>query len=219
MTSDIPKANRSLSISNSDRRFLSILALTYFVFWSLLAFSPYNRFDWFLENLLVFLAVGLFALFYRRYPLSKVSYFLIFLFFCLHSVGSHYTYALTPIGDMASDFLGLERNHFDRFVHFCFGLLFFGPIVDFLERYLIPGRKAWQAFLSIILVSALSGFYELIEWLAAVVLEPEDALAFLGTQGDVFDGQKDSGLAFLGSVVAFGFWCLTQARPLRPRPR
>jgi len=182
-------------------RFLAVIALVYAIFWVGLAFDPFDRFDWFLENLLVFFGWGVIAATYRRFPLSRASYGLIAVLLALHAVGAHYTYSLTPLGDLVRDLLGQERNHYDRFVHFAFGLLFIYPFMDLLERYVIPRQDVWRAIFAVSLILALSGLYELIEWAAAMILDPEAGLAFLGSQGDVFDGQKDAGLAFIGSLI------------------
>ena len=164
------------------------------------------------ENILVFFAWAALAASYRRYSLARVSYCLIAFFLALHAVGAHYTYSLTPIGDLVRDFLGQERNHYDRFVHFAFGLLLVYPCIDFLERYVLAGKRAWCAFFAVCLILAFSGLYEIIEWAAAVILDPEAGIAFLGSQGDVFDGQKDAALAFLGSLIGLAAALLIFAR-------
>jgi putative membrane protein len=198
--------------ARGDSRFLAIMAMAYGIFWVALAFDPTDRVDWLLENLLVFLGWSLIAATFRRLPLSRISYVMITVFLALHAVGAHYTYSLMPLGDLARDLLGQERNHYDRFVHFAFGLLFIYPFMDLLHRYVMPSQRVWRAIFAISLVLALSSLYELIEWAAAVVLEPEAALAFLGSQGDVFDGQKDAGLAFVGGLIGLAVTVLTEAR-------
>jgi putative membrane protein len=195
-----------------DGRFLAVIAMVYAIFWVGLAVNPFDRFDWFLENLLVFLGWGVIAATYRRFPLSRASYGLIAVFLALHAVGAHYTYSLTPLGDLVRDLLGQERNHYDRFVHFAFGLLFIYPFMDLLERYVIRRQRVWRAILAVSLILALSGLYELIEWAAAMILDPGAALAFLGSQGDVFDGQKDAGLAFIGSLIGLAVAALVETR-------
>ena len=209
-TTELNAAERRRVQGNS--RFLAVIAMVYAIFWVGLAFDPFDRFDWFLENLLVFLGWGLIAATYRHFPLSRISYVMIAVFLALHAVGAHYTYSLNPLGDLVRDLLGQERNHYDRFVHFAFGLLFIYPFMDLLQRYVMPSQRVWRAIFAISLVLALSGLYELIEWAAAVVLEPEAALAFLGSQGDVFDGQRDAGLAFVGGLIGLAVAALIEAR-------
>ena len=178
------------------------LAMSYGAVWLWAAVAPAVRFDWFLENLLIWTMVALMIAIYRRFPLSDVSYVLITLFLALHTVGAHYTYAGTPVGYWLQDMLGLERNHYDRVIHFLFGLLMFFPLWEVVARA-AQARGRWAAWLTLAIVVSLSALYGIIEWLVAIIVQPDAAIAFLGTQGDVFDAQKDSGLAILGAVIAF----------------
>ncbi len=114
---------------SSHNRYLFILAAIFALVLSASAIEPYDRRDWLLENALVFLFVVLFLLTYKRFPLSRISITLIFLFLCLHELGAHYTYAKVPynewtqaiFGVSLNSVLGWERNHFDRLVHFSYG--------------------------------------------------------------------------------------------------
>jgi len=196
----------------ASRRFLLRLAFVYGLFWLALAFSPNHRVDWLVENLLVFAGVALIAGTYRSLPLSRASYLLLAVFLALHAVGAHYTYSETPFGDQLQSSLGLGRNHYDRLVHFSFGLLMTYPFFDLVQRHARPAAPAWAYLFAFLAILACSGVYEIIEWLAALVLDPEDALAFLGTQGDVFDAQKDAGLALLGSLIALAVTVGARAR-------
>ena len=182
-------------------RLLQGLALGYALWWLALAIAPYNRFDWFLENLLVFLFVALLAATYRRFPLSDLSYLLIAVFLALHAVGAHYTYSKAPVGGWMGDLLGWERNHYDRAVHFLIGLLCAYPLRETVMR--AGAVTGWRAgLLAFAVVMAFSSGYEMLEWGAAMLLDPEAGMAFLGTQGDVFDAQKDTALATLGAIIA-----------------
>ena len=169
--------------------------------WILAAIEPLYPRDWLLENLLVFIWCGLLAATYRRFQFSNRSYGLFTLFLTLHLIGSHYTYAEAPIGFWIQDWLDLERNHYDRIVHFSFGLLLVWPMREILLRKAGVAR-AWSYFLAVNCVLAFSAVYEVIEGIAATVVEPELGMAFLGTQGDVWDAQKDAALAFVGAVIA-----------------
>ena len=182
-------------------RLLQGLAAAYALWWLALAVAPHDRFDWLLENLLVFVFVGLLAASYRRFPLSNLSYLLIAVFLALHAVGAHYTYSKAPVGWWMTEQLGWERNHYDRVVHFLFGLLCAYPLRETVIRGC--GVAGWRAgFLAFAVVLAFSSGYEMLEWGVAMVLSPEEGMAFLGTQGDVFDAQKDTTLATLGSALA-----------------
>jgi len=182
-------------------RLLQRLTALFVIVWLVGAIAPVNRFDWFLENILVFVAVGLLGYFYRTRPLSDLSYTLIALFLMLHTIGSHYTYAMAPPGFWLQDALTLERNHFDRIIHFSFGVLGFYPIREVLFRYVGTGLHL-SAFVAFTIIATSSVVYEIIEWIVAVLVSPEAAMAYLGTQGDAFDAQKDSALAIAG--VFFG---------------
>jgi len=169
--------------------------------WIVTAIEPFNRRDWFLENLLVFFYGGLLLVTYSRFRFSVRSYLLFTVFMSLHLAGAHYTYSEVPFGFWLQEALGLGRNHYDRLVHFSFGLLLAYPLREWLLR--VTGiRRGWSYFMTVALVLAFSGFYEVMEGLVAMIVSPELGMAYLGTQGDVWDSQKDTFLAFSGAVVA-----------------
>jgi putative membrane protein len=183
-----------------ENRLLQFLLGCYLVLWVFMAIEPLHPDDWLLENLLVFLFVPLLTLTYRRFPLSDLSYLLIALFMALHSVGAHYTYAEVPFGFWLQDQFDLSRNHFDRLVHFSFGLLLAYPIREVFLR-VAHTRGFWAYYLPLDVTLAFSGLYEIIEWFAASLTNPELGVAYLGTQGDQWDAQKDMGLAAFGALV------------------
>jgi putative membrane protein len=169
--------------------------------WLVTAIAPFNRFDWLLENLLVFIYGALLLLTYCRFPFSNTSYSLFTLFLTLHLVGAHYTYAEMPLGFWLRDAFDLGRNHYDRIVHFAYGLLIAYPFREVLLRA-ARVRPAWSYFLAVTAVLGFSGFYEVLEAGVAMVVSPELGDAYLGTQGDIWDAQRDMGLAFLGAILA-----------------
>lgn len=182
---------------------LRLIVVLLLLIWLWAAIAPLSRSDWLLENLLVLFFAGLLAATWRRFAFSPGAYWLFALFMALHLYGSHYTYAETPLGFWAKDLLGLERNHYDRLVHFAFGLLLACPLRELLQRRAgLAGR--WLDWLSLSVVMAMSAFYEQLEMLAALLVSPELGSAFLGTEGDEWDAQKDAGLAMLGAVLALG---------------
>jgi putative membrane protein len=204
--------NRDIALSAGRRTALPVYLFGgYAVFWAAMAIAPFDRFDWFLENLLVFATVPWLIHMYLRRPLSDASYIFLVLFFCLHTVGSHYTYSEAPIGYWVSDLLDLERNHYDRFVHFSFGLLLCYPMQELIGRAARP-RGNWALVFAVMLVCTFSLAYETMEWIVAAVVSPEAGLAFLGTQGDVFDAQKDSALAALGAIITASAVALLRKR-------
>ncbi|HET6272623.1 MAG TPA: DUF2238 domain-containing protein [Bacteroidota bacterium] len=183
-----------------NNRLLHVLIAVYLVVWVLAAINPLHPDDWLLENVLVFTFVPLLVLTYRRFRLSDLSYLLITVFMILHSVGSHYTYAEVPFGFWLQDAFHLSRNHYDRIVHFSFGLLMAYPIREIFLR-VANARGFWAYYLPLDVTLAFSGLYEIIEWLAAAATNPELGAAYLGTQGDVWDAQKDMGLAAFGALT------------------
>lgn len=188
-------------------RLLHALILWLLVLWAITAIEPFNRRDWFLENLLVFIYVALLAFTYRRFAFSNLSYALFAVFLSLHLVGAHYTYAETPLGLWLQEAFALERNHYDRIVHFSYGLLCAYPFHEILIRA-AGARRSWSCFLAASMILAFSAFYELIEAVVAMLVDPELGAAYLGTQGDQWDAQKDSALAFGGAILtmALTWW-------------
>lgn len=183
-----------------QNRLLQILVTSYSVLWFILAINPVYPSDWMLENLLVVVFVGALVVTYRRFPLSDLSYALIALFMTLHAFGAHYTYAETPLGVWMKDWFELERNHFDRVVHFSFGLLMAYPIREVFLR-VAHTKGFFSYYLPFDVTLAFSGAYEIIEMLVAVVVSPEAGDAYLGTQGDIWDAQKDMAMAASGAVL------------------
>ena len=192
-----------------NRRYPLVL-LVLFMLWSVAwGIWPVDRADWLLENALAALAVGLLVVSYRWFPLSSVSYTLIVVFLCLHTIGAHYTYSLVPydrwtrdaLGVSLNEAMGFQRNHFDRVVHFLFGLLMAYPIRELFLR-IANVRGFWGYYLPLDLTMSFSMLYELIEWAAAIILGGELGQAYLGTQGDIWDAHKDMALATLGAVIS-----------------
>ena len=123
-----------MSRSFRGNRFLQALLVWLTGLWLVTAIEPFNRRDWLLENLLVIVYGILLIATYRRFAFSNLSYGLFGIFLSLHLVGAHYTYSETPLGFWVQDALDLSRNHYDRLVHFCFGLLIGHPFRELLLR-------------------------------------------------------------------------------------
>ncbi|MCK5640083.1 MAG: DUF2238 domain-containing protein [Gammaproteobacteria bacterium] len=181
---------------------LQTMVVWLLVFWLITAINPLNRFDWLLENLLVFSFSILLLASYRRFRFSNTAYTLLTIFMTLHLIGAHYTYAETPFGFWLQQGLDLQRNHYDRIVHFAYGLLLAYPYYELLTRSITRIQVVWACFITINLMLAFSGLYEVIEAIVAMIVSPELGDAYLGTQGDVWDAQWDMGLAFSGAALA-----------------
>jgi putative membrane protein len=186
-----------------------LLGVLFALVFAALAIAPWHRADWALENALVVVFVVVLAATCKRFTLSRVSYTLIFVFLCLHEVGAHYTYAEVPYdqwfqaltGRTFNSLVGWERNNFDRVIHFSYGLLLAYPVREVFCR-VASARGFWAYFLPLDLTMSTSMIYELVEWAAAEVFGGELGMAYLGTQGDVWDAHKDMGLASLGALLA-----------------
>lgn len=196
--------------------------LVFAALWGWLALAPHDRSTWALENALVVL-LGVAALVLRRrVQLTLGASLLLFAFLCLHEVGAHFTYSEVPYdalferltGKSLDALLGWKRNNYDRAVHFAGGLLLTSVLREvsaaLLGIALLPAR-----ILAVTLAMAASLVYELIEWGAAALFGDGTGAAFLGSQGDAWDAQKDMALATLGSLLATGLSVLRMRRAPR----
>lgn len=181
--------------------------------WS--AWRPLFPRDWWLENVLNLPVIAILTAVYRWVPLTRAHWVLIGLFMCLHETGAHYTYAEVPYNDWTrawfgrslNEIFGWERNHFDRFVHFSYGLFIALPIRQLFLR-VVEARGFWSYFLPLDLTLSSSALYELIEWGAAETVGGDLGMAYLGTQGDVWDAHRDMALAGGGALIAILFSAL-----------
>lgn len=196
--------------------------IVWFACW---CWRPEHPLDFALEHILTVLFVALLIATKRAFPLSHLSYTLIFLFLALHIVGAFYTYSLVPYerwsttvmgwagvdGFSLNEALGFERNHFDRLVHFAFGLLLVYPAREVFLR--IAGAKGfWGYYLPFDVVVSFSVLYELLEWAVAMVFAPEIGQSYLGTQGDEWDAHKDMALAGFGALITMAVVALVNLR-------
>ena len=196
------------------------LAAVYVAVWGLAAYQPLDFQAWALEQMGVVLALIVLWRVQVNAPVSRLSLTLIFLFLCAHAIGTHYTYAQVPLAEfMQTHFeisleqsFGWTRNHYDRIVHFLFGLLITLPVVESL-RQRNPLRRPWYYVMPFALVFSVSTLYELGEWLAALVFGGDLGMHFLGIQGDVWDAQKDMALAGAGSALTLSLVALFEKRP------
>ena len=165
------------------------------------AVNPYDRVTWFMEVAPVMIALPLLVMTYRRFPLTPLLYFLIFLHAIILITGGAYTYARVPLGFWFQDLFLFSRNNYDRLGHFFQGLVPALAAREILLRRGYVSNRRMASLLAICVAMAMSAWYELIEWAAAVVLG-QKADDFLGTQGDPWDTQWDMFMCFVGAVVA-----------------
>lgn len=208
---------------SADRWWPALAATIFAVAWLVAAWRPLFPQDWALENLLPLVVAWWLVRRHRRAPLSPFSYLLLLLFGIAHEIGSHYTYSQVPYREWLAPVLDLSstgRNHYDRWVHFSFGLLCYRPLQEVL-RAPAPGSGAVDRLFPLTVIATTSLLYELLEWLAAALFGGELGQAYLGTQGDEWDSHKDSALALLGGVLAMAIaWRFSGGRwPGRSRVR
>ena len=192
--------NKSKKMKNKPDNYPNYLFFIYTAVWILLAIKPIDRFNWFLENIIVFVFIPIIVLIHRKSRLSNTSYTLITIYLTLHAIGAHFTYSETPF---FSSFLGhkFERDHYDRLTHFTFGLLMYYPVREFIRKH-AKIKGLWGYCIPLAVVVSFSAVYELLEWFAALIFAPEHATTFMGMQGDMFDAQKDMLLASTGALIA-----------------
>ncbi|WP_373028404.1 DUF2238 domain-containing protein [Sulfurovum sp.] len=168
--------------------------------WS--AVLPKDPFTWFLEVLPVFIGLFILVLTYKRFPLTPLLYTLILIHMIILMVGGHYTYAEVPLFDWIREIFDHSRNNYDKVGHFAQGFI---PAIlareILIRKNIVQGAKIWLHFIILSIILAFSAFYELVEWWVALAVE-EDAEAFLGTQGYIWDTQSDMGYALFGGLVA-----------------
>jgi putative membrane protein len=198
---------------------LLILLVWYLVVSAWVAYSPADREFWVLASILPGLLVVFLIATHRVLPLSYASYLLTTVFLTLHMIGVRYTYADVPAGQWLDQAFHFDRNHFDRLVHFSFGFLMAYPLEELFR--LLAGLRGWLLYyLPTMTILGLSGLWEIIESWVARVVHPELGLTYLGSQGDVWDAQKDMAAALYGALACMILLLLSRAcrRPRSPRP-
>jgi putative membrane protein len=168
--------------------------------WS--AALPKDPFTWFLEVLPVFIGLFILVLTYKKFPLTPLLYTLILIHMIILMVGGHYTYAEVPLFDWIKEVFDHSRNNYDKVGHFAQGFM---PSLlareILIRKNIVQGTKIWLNYIILSIILAFSAFYELVEWWVALAVG-EDAEAFLGTQGYMWDTQSDMGYALFGGIVA-----------------
>ncbi|GIU20326.1 membrane protein [Shewanella colwelliana] len=174
------------------------------IFFAVLIWSgiePKDSFTWFLEVVPALIALPILFFTRERFPLTSLAYTLILIHAVILMVGGHYTYAEVPLFDWIADWMGSERNNYDKVGHFAQGFIPALLAREVFLRLAVVKPGAWCHFLVCCFALALSAFYELIEWWVAL-MTGEDAEAFLGTQGYVWDTQSDMGMALVGAIAS-----------------
>lgn len=165
-------------------------------------FTPEGRLNWSLEVGPGIAGMVAMAIAFRRFPFSRVVYVCVFLHMLILVYGGFYSYAKAPLGDWAMQAFGFSRNHYDRVGHLALG--FFPALIvrEVLLRVTPIKLGGWLTFLVLSVVLAVGAFWELIEWWAALLLDPAGGDKFLGSQGDIWDAQWDMFLALVGAAIS-----------------
>jgi putative membrane protein len=195
------------------------------VTWAISCLDPPYPQELVLQHIPTVLAIGALIAVEHRQPLSLTSYAAMVAFLCLHLLGARYLYSNVPYDDWGRAWFGLDpsaslgwrRNHYDRLVHFCYGLLLVGVIRDFLQVFLALSRIPSHV-VAVETILASSAVYELVEWFVALTLAPAAAEAYNGQQGDMWDAQKDMALALAGALVGTLIAMCYEHRESRPKP-
>ncbi len=186
------------------------LLLFYLIEFIALAINPYERGVWWAENIPIMIPVIILILTFKKFRFSNLSYLLIAVFFMFHTVGGHYTFEKTPFdfGNHLLTYLNLDfifpygRNNFDRVSHFLIGIMAY-PVAELFLR------KRWVSNVPTAILLGITGlgfwgaFYEIVEMYYAILVGGEQGVAFLGSQGDIWDAQKDMLLDISGAIVVF----------------
>lgn len=191
---------------------LGVLAV---MLWSWI--DAFDRPTWWLESIPVVIAIPLLWATRANFPLTRLCYYLIAIHSIILLVGAHYTYARVPAGFWAQELFDFSRNHYDRLGHIAQGFVPAMIARELFIRLEIVTRKGWRFFLVTCFCLAFSAFYELLEWLSAII-GGDGSTDFLGTQGDVWDAQWDMFLALCGAVASqllLGGW---HSRQMAVRP-
>lgn len=190
------------------------LVIWYVVLSGWAAYEPADRQFWLLSSLLPTLFVVLLIGTCRYLPLSPLSYVFIAAFLTLHTMGVHYTYAEMPMGDWVNRVLHIGRNHYDRIVHFSFGFLLTYPLEELFR--LTGTLRGWLVYyLPVMTILGLSGLWEIIESWVARIAHPDLGITYLGSQGDIWDAQKDMTAALYGSLLCMTILLLWRLRGSR----
>lgn len=198
----VVKLIKRLSSRSAIIKFLWVFIYLATLIWS--GIAPKDYFTWFLEVLPAIIGAGVLLFTYQSFRLTPLLYGLVLFHCVVLMVGGHYTYAEVPLFDTIKEFFNLERNNYDKVGHFAQGLV---PAIiarEILLRKSVVNGRVWLNVFIVSICLAFSAFYELIEWWVAISTG-EDAEAFLGTQGYIWDTQSDMAMALVGAICAIVF--------------
>lgn len=185
-----------------------ILLALYSVEFIIAGITPFSRSVWYAENIpILTLVLFIVFLYWKGIRFSNIAYVLMFILPFIHTIGGHYTFELVPF-DWFNNLFGFSRNMFDRVGHFAVGFYALA-IIEYLEMRQLVSKKVVAVTYSIFAIAFVAVFYEWIEWWYAELWGGDSGAAFLGSQGDIWDAQKDMSLDVSGAVLtAFSYLIL-----------
>jgi len=177
-----------------------LLFIIYLITFTICAINPYSRSVWWAENIPIILIVLLLIFLYQSFQFSNISYILMSFLIILHTIGGHFTFERVPF-DFINDLIGSSRNQYDRIAHFTVGFYAYPVAELILEKKLVRSKTVLFLF-PIMAIFSVAAVYEIIEWLYAVSADPASGNSMLGSQGDIWDAQKDMLADSLGALFA-----------------
>lgn len=187
-------------------RALHLMITIYIVIFIILSIKPVNLFDWWFENIITAIVVLLLAGLYKKSRLTNSSYACILVLLILHAIGAHYSYSFCPIGNWLKSLFGFKRNNYDRLVSFAFGLFITLPVIEILYHRLRL-RYIQACILSSTVILSICALYEMVQIYSSEILSSQQAVLFLGAQGEVWDTQNDMTICLVGSLITM-FCCI-----------
>jgi putative membrane protein len=172
----------------------------FLLFWLALAINPVHPGVWAMENLIVVTIFPVVLWLDRKYSFTNATFAILTVFVILHLFGAHFTYEKMSYFEWFSNLTGWDRNYYDQFIHFLFGLMVFMPFFEIFyhQRY----SRNLSYLIAFLFIGAISAWYEVLEWLAMIVFCREPDCSLFVTQRDVWDTQKDMAYATIGAVLA-----------------
>lgn len=181
-----------------------ILAVSFLVFFMLLGISPVDRAVWVVEVIPIVIVYLFLLSTYQKFKFTNISYTLMLLWLVWHTIGGHYTFANVPF-DFVTNLFNFERNHFDRVGHVVVGFYAY-PMAEFLTRKKYANAIV-ASFFGLFFIMSIAAAYEIVEWAYAAIEGGNTGIEFLGSQGDIWDAQKDMLADTLGALISLClFW-------------
>lgn len=189
-----------MRVSQINNSIAYTLLAGYLLLFGICAVDPYDRAVWWAENTPIILLVALVGWTHKYHRFSWLSYVFMSFLIVLHTIGGHYTFERVPFG-LVTETFGFQRNHYDRLAHFSVGFYAY-PIAEILLKKRLVRSLSVLAMFPIFTIVTVAAGYEVFEWLYAIHADASAGTAVLGSQGDIWDAQKDILADSLGSIFA-----------------